>query len=344
MKFESTRKKVPPINFSQALFEGLAKDGGLYVPEELPLFDITSFSKEATLIDVAQEIITPFVDEPLKKEVVGICQRAFNFPIPLSVISKSTSILELYHGPTGAFKDVGARFLSECILKIGNGEKRTIIVATSGDTGGAVAGAFHGKPNIDVIILYPKGMISDFQEKQLTCWGNKVHAYKVNGTFDDCQRLVKEALLDKKWSKKNLTSANSINIGRILPQTIYYGWSALHYYNRNQRKPGFIIPSGNLGNSLAALWAKKMGFPIGEVILSFNANKSVVNYFETGKWTPQPTITTLANAMDVGNPSNMERLFLCPTKKSKRLLKRVKKIGIEFFVLIRPRPLTCGQI
>jgi threonine synthase len=309
MKFKSTRGKAPVLSFSEALFAGLASDGGLYVPENLPQFKATDFSCE-TLHDVAELILSKFiVDEPLTGQISQICKSAFNFPINLESLDESTSLLELYHGPTAAFKDVGARFLAECIVRLGGQKSLTVIVATSGDTGGAVAGAFHGKSKVNVVILFPKGMVSKFQEKQLTCWGENIRAFKVRGTFDDCQRLVKEAFRHSDWKKRNLTSANSINIGRILPQTVYYAWSALKHYKKSGHCPNFIIPTGNLGNALAALWAKKMGFPIGKIVFSCNTNKSVVDYYETGKLIPRPAVTTLANAMDVGSPSNMERLL-----------------------------------
>jgi len=216
-------------------------------------------------------------------------------------------ILELYHGPTCAFKDVGARFLAGCIEVMAQvtRKKRTIIVATSGDTGGAVAGAFHRRHGVEVIILFPKGRISPRQETQLCAWGDNVRAFAVEGTFDDCQKMAKEALLKGDW-----LSANSINLGRIFPQMIYYAVAALTLARRNPKSlpASFIIPSGNLGNSLAALWAKKIGLPIGPVHLALNANRTVLDYLMTGILEAHPTVATLANAMDVGNPSNLERL------------------------------------
>jgi threonine synthase len=310
MKFKSTREKSPAFEFSDALFAGLAPDGGLYVPEEFPSFETKGFSPAISLVELASKIMAPFIAEPsLKDSLKEICTRAFNFPIPVEKLDDSTSILELFHGPTAAFKDVGARFLAECISHLPSKITRTVIVATSGDTGGAVAGAFHKKKGINVIILYPQGMVSVFQEKQLTCWGDNVRAFSVRGNFDDCQRLVKGAFFESAWKPLNLVSANSINIGRILPQTIYYAQASLKYSDENKVWPNFIIPSGNLGNSIAAFWAKKMGFPIGKIILACNANHAVPDYFKTGKWQPQPTLNTVANAMDVGNPSNMERLL-----------------------------------
>ena len=224
-------------------------------------------------------------------------------------------MLELFHGPTSAFKDVGARFLANCMEVLAHEsahasrQKSSVIVATSGDTGGAVAAAFHQKSGIDVVILFPKGRISARQEAQLCAWGDNIRAFAVEGTFDDCQRIVKETLLapsaDRQW-----LSANSINLGRILPQMIYYAYASLLLHRRNSENalPEFVIPSGNLGNSLAALWCKKMGLPIGSIVLALNANQSVIEFMKTGAFKPSDTIATLANAMDVGNPSNLERM------------------------------------
>ena len=313
MKFISTRGKAPALGFSEALQAGLAPDGGLYVPEVFPKFADGDVADNLPLSAIAEKILTPFISgDPLADALHDICSKALNFPVPLETIDKETALLELFHGPTAAFKDVGARFLAECITRIkpSSDLPRTVMVATSGDTGGAVAAAFFGKPGTEVFILFPKGKISPRQEKQLTAWGGNIRAFAVQGDFDDCQRLVKEAFLNPEWKKRrSLISANSINIGRILPQTVYYAASSLTYRKRTGQEPGFVIPTGNLGNALAALWAKKMGFPVRSVTLALNANRSVLEYFETGKWTPRPTVTTLANAMDVGNPSNMERLI-----------------------------------
>ncbi len=314
MKYISTRGQSPMLTFSEALFAGLAADGGLYVPEKFPAFDVGSFPINASLSQVGELVLGGFVEEPsFKISLAEICHRTFNFPIPLEPLDDSTWMLELYHGATAAFKDVGARFLAESINVLGVKEPQTVMVATSGDTGSAVAGAFFRKASIEVVILFPKGRVSEVQQKQLTCWGENVKAFSVRGTFDDCQRIVKEAFLAPQWKKKNLISANSINVIRILPQMVYYIWASLKYYQKTGKKPGFIIPSGNLGNALAAIWAKKMNFPIGKIVLACNANRTVVDYFETGNWNPRPTLSTLANAMDVGNPSNMERLrYLYP--------------------------------
>ena len=312
MNFVSTRKTAPALVFGEAVVAGLAADGGLYVPEKFPLFDFKTFSSKLTLEQTAEKIILPFVEpDPLKIFLGDLCRDAFNFPIPVEKLDESNWMMELFHGPTAAFKDVGAQFLAGCISRIqktANRGPRTVMVATSGDTGGAVASAFHGKSGVEVMILFPKGMVSPFQEIQLTAWGGNIHAFKVRGTFDDCQRIVKEAFLDPRLKEKNLISANSINIGRILPQSVYYAWASVQHFEKSKKLVNFIVPTGNLGNGLAAIWAKKIGFPIGKIILACNANKTIPQYFKTGVWQPQPTQNTLANAMDVGNPSNFERL------------------------------------
>jgi threonine synthase len=221
-------------------------------------------------------------------------------------------VLELFHGPTAAFKDVGARFLARCLARLpaAAGRPRTVLVATSGDTGGAVAAAFHGQPGIEVAILFPKGRISARQEKQLTCWGSNVRSLAVRGDFDDCQRLVKAAFADPALrAHRELTSANSISLGRLLPQMTYYAAAAIWHLRSTGAAPGFVIPSGNVGNATACLWARELGLPIGEVVLATNANTVIPDYLAGGEWAPRATVPTLANAMDVGNPSNMERLF-----------------------------------
>ena len=316
MKFKSTRGNAPLVSISKAIDAGLAPDGGLYVPDFFPQYQGGDFSIEETL--------SPFFEgDPLAAELKKICESAFNFPIPLRKLRgklSGSAILELYHGPTAAFKDVGARFLAECQSRL-NQNQRTVLVATSGDTGGAVAAAFFGRKNFNVIILFPKGMVSARQLQQLTCWGGNVKAFAVKGTFDDCQRMAKEAFSDSWWqSNTTLTSANSINIGRLLPQMTYYARASIDYKKEFGKNPGFIIPSGNLGNAVASLWAKKMGFPIGKIIMATNANKNVSDYLQTGVYSPHTTINTLANAMDVGNPSNLERaIHLYPKIEDFRL-------------------------
>jgi threonine synthase len=311
MLYTSTRKTEKKIPISEAIVEGLAWDGGLFVPEKFPSFQFEEFGQGCTIPQIAARLLDPwFEGDSLHNGLSEISQNAFNFPIPLNWMGEDSALLELFHGPTAAFKDVGAQFLAECISRIPFNSKRIVLVATSGDTGGAVASAFYKKPNIEVVILFPKGKVSQRQEKQLTSWGDNVRAFSVLGDFDDCQRLVKEAFsAEKLKSERRLFSANSINIGRLLPQSVYYASASLEFWKQKKIKPGIIIPSGNLGNAVAALWAKKMGFPIREIVLATNCNPSITEYFRTGVWIPHPTVSTLANAMDVGNPSNMERLL-----------------------------------
>jgi threonine synthase len=220
-------------------------------------------------------------------------------------------VLELFHGPTAAFKDFGARFLAATLERIPRDDPRrlTILVATSGDTGGAVAAAFYDRPWVDVVVLYPRGLVSARQEKQLACWGRNVRTLAVAGTFDDCQRMVKDAFVDPVLAKSLLlSSANSINVGRLLPQMVYYARASLELQRSDGRPPNFVVPAGNLGNALACIWAREAGLPIGDIVLASNANLTVPEFLDGGEWRPRPSIATLASAMDVGNPSNMERL------------------------------------
>jgi threonine synthase len=311
----STRNPEHRVLLSQALANGIAPDGGLYVPERFPHFVARQFDEAMDLPEIGAQLLTPFAEgDPLATEIAAICKEAFDFPAPLVPLEQApapVSVLELFHGPTSAFKDFGARFLAACLERIRRGAqgKLTILVATSGDTGGAVAAAFHNRPGIEVIVLYPKGLVSERQAHQLSCWGGNVRTYAVKGTFDECQRMVKEAFLDPALAKTHqLSSANSINVGRLLPQMVYYAKAGLELWRQTGRRANFIIPSGNLGNSLACIWARHVGMPIGEIVLATNANQSVTEFLRTGEWAPKASIATLASAMDVGNPSNMERL------------------------------------
>ncbi len=312
MKFVSTRGGAP-VSIREAVRAGLAPDGGLYVPDALPVISLDDFASASSLAEIGAPLLAPFfaADPELASALPGICRSAFDFPIPLSAVPGRPRdfILELFHGPTAAFKDVGARFLARTMASERGDGLRTVIVATSGDTGGAVAAAFHRQPGIEVVILFPKGKVSPRQEYQLCAWGDNVRAFAVDGTFDDCQRIVKEALLDG-GSGRNWRSANSINLGRVLPQMTYYAQSSLARKRAapGSADPGFIIPSGNLGNALAALWAKRIGFPIGPIVLALNANRVIADFLATGVFRPLPTVATAANAMDVGNPSNLERV------------------------------------
>jgi threonine synthase len=315
MHYISTRKADHAVTLGEAIARGLAPDGGLYVPQEFPHFTARQFENDFELPQLGMRLLAPFAaGDPLADELPAICNEAFDFPAPLATLPNAPaplSVLELFHGPTGAFKDFGARFLAACMERIQRGQRRklTILVATSGDTGSAVAAAFHGKPWVDVAVLYPKGKVSDRQAQQLACWGGNVRTFAVNGTFDDCQRVVKEAFADPALAETHqLSSANSINVGRLLPQMVYFAKAGLELWRESGRRANFIVPTGNLGNALACIWARHVGVPIGEIVLATNANQSITEYLRTGEWAPRPSVATLANAMDVGNPSNMERL------------------------------------
>lgn len=312
MKFVSTQDATLSASASEAMSRGLAPDGHLYVPESFPTLRVEDFDGLDTLAEIGARLLRPFFEgDPLQDQLPEICAEAFDFPVPLRELTEDTSVLELFHGPTAAFKDIGARFLASCLSRI-NAEAEqplTILVATSGDTGGAVAAAFHGKPHVEVFILYPKGRVSYRQERQLTCWEGNITTFAVRGVFDDCQRLVKQAFAHPWWRKhRRLSSANSINIGRLLPQMVYYAASALWRHRRSGEAPSYVIPSGNVGNACACVWARECGLPIDQIVLATNANRTITEFLETGEWAPRPTVATIANAMDVGAPSNMERL------------------------------------
>ena len=316
MRFVSTRSPSSTAGFVEALERGLAPDGGLYVPSEWPSFSPATLATQAAgeptaaraLASLASSILMPFAaGSRLAPALAQVATEAFSFDAPLVPLEPGVSVLELFHGPTAAFKDFGARFLAASLARLRAAAKRplTILVATSGDTGGAVAAAFHGRAGLEVVVLYPKGLVSPLQERQLTCWGGNVRSFAVRGTFDDCQRLSKEMLLDRELrERRDLSTANSINLGRLLPQVVYYAAASL----AAGRTVSFVIPSGNLGNALACIWARRLGLPIGDIVLAHNANRTVPEFLQTGVWRPRASVATLANAMDVGNPSNMERL------------------------------------
>jgi threonine synthase len=315
MRFLSTRDGSHSVGLGAAISRGLSQDGGLYVPEVLPRLDIAGLAGCASLAELATRMLRPFAEGDVMADVLpAAAADAFCFPAPLVEIRGAAgplSVLELFHGPTAAFKDFGARFLAASLERIPRPDPRklTILVATSGDTGGAVASAFYDRPWVDVVVLYPRGLVSQRQEKQLACWGRNVRTLAVNGTFDDCQRMVKEAFVDPALARGlQLSSANSINVGRLLPQIVYYASSSLALSRVDGRAPSYIIPTGNLGNALACVWARELGFPIGEIVLASNANVTVPDFLRTGEWRPRASVATLASAMDVGNPSNVERL------------------------------------
>lgn len=314
MKYVSTRGGRP-VSLEEALLEGLAADGGLYVPERWPTYSPQQFAAIDTVADVAGIILRPFfAGSRLEGELAAIIDETFCFPIPtrtLDVEPGKASLLELFHGPTAAFKDVGARFLAACLgrLQRENPQPLTILVATSGDTGAAVASAFDRMPGMRVVVLFPQGRVSPRQERQLSCWGDNVLSLSVKGSFDDCQSSVKAMMSDADMRKTwRFSSANSINIGRLLPQCTYYAHASLRHFHATGRKPSFIVPTGNLGNGLACIVARHTGLPVGNIVLTTNANRLIADYLEGAEWLPRESVATLASAMDVGLASNMERL------------------------------------
>ena len=314
MRFASTRNSESTIGFGAALLQGLAPDGGLYVPNSWPRVEPESLAGFTDLPPLAAQLLAPFVaGDAFASVLPAVTGEAFNFPVPLVALPGDAplSVLELFHGPTAAFKDFGARFLAASMVRLRKPDARplTILVATSGDTGGAVAAAFHGKPGVEVAVLFPKGLVSPAQERQLTCWGGNVRSFAVRGRFDDCQRMVKQAFLDAELRQRmDLSSANSINLGRLLPQAVYYASTSLRLWRQTGASVSFVIPAGNLGNAMACLWARKIGLPVGRIVLAHNSNRTVPDYLESGTWRPRPSVATLASAMDVGDPSNMERM------------------------------------
>lgn len=312
MKYSSTRRGIASVPLGEAIRAGLAADGGLFIPETLP--PAVRLQPEGTLAALAAPVLAPFAQEDeLAADLPAICREAFNFPAPLVALPADGPawVLELFHGPTCAFKDFGARFLAACLDRLSAKAPGplTLLVATSGDTGGAVAAAFHRRRWAEVVLLYPKQLVSPRQAQQLSCWGDNVRTFAVNGTFDDCQGMVKAAFRDPELSsRRNFSSANSINIGRLLPQMTYYAHASVTIAADAGRPPNFIIPSGNLGNAAACMLARDIGLPIGEIVLATNANRTIADFLHTGEWRPRPSVPTLASAMDVGDPSNMERL------------------------------------
>lgn len=314
MRYLSTRGGGS-VGLDDALCKGIADDGGLFLPEQLPTFTEADFSTARTIPAVAGILLRPFFEgSALAADIDAILAETFSFPIPatpLPVPGRPVSLLELYHGPTAAFKDVGARFLAACLSRLEGDPSAplTILVATSGDTGGAVAAAFDQRPGMRVVVLFPDGRVSDRQAHQLSCWSDNVLSLKVQGSFDDCQAMVKAAMADAvRFAAQRFSSANSINIGRLLPQSTYYADASLRHYRETGNKPGFIIPTGNLGNAFACVMAREMGLPVGPIILATNANRTIADYFDSLQWLPRASLQTLASAMDVGDPSNMERL------------------------------------
>jgi threonine synthase len=309
MKWISTRGGSPPITFIDALFAGTAPDGGLYMParlEPLPAGTVDRL-RNADIVEIGTTVGAHILkDEITRQALEPLIREALDFPIPLVKVTDRISVLELFHGPTMAFKDVGARVQARLLHHFTDGTPLTILVATSGDTGSAVAQAFHRVPDSRVVVLYPEGQVSDVQEAQMASLGDNITALAVRGTFDDCQRLVKQAFADDDLrSHVWLTPANSINLGRLLPQVFYY--FILAALDGGQGLT-VSVPSGNFGNLTAGLIAKRIGLPIAQFVAATNVNDAVPEYLESGIYEPRPSIATVANAMDVGAPSNFERV------------------------------------
>lgn len=314
MNFYNIKDRSEVVSFKKATLQGLGKEKGLFVPEQLPQLSEDFFKniEKKTDLEIAITALYPFIENSLSAEKLSeIIDEVFSFKTPIVPILENTSILELFHGPTMAFKDVGARFMARCLGTFSDKQRPvTVLVATSGDTGSAVAHGFHNVEGVRVVILFPKGKVSPFQEFQMTSLGGNITAVEVEGTFDDCQFLVKQALHDDALNQKvTLSSANSINVARFLPQMLYY------FFAYKQLKPILkdkrwmvSVPSGNFGNLTAGLYAQTMGLPIGQFIASTNANDTFLRYVESGQYQPKPSVSTYSNAMDVGDPSNFVRV------------------------------------
>jgi len=330
MNYHSDKNLKVKARFSEALLASLAPDGGLWMPDKIPTFDDKAQAKMAAMsfADCAATLTRFFVDDSFSNaDIVRICRDVYDFDLPLKTASgeildpatpeiASEYFLELFHGPTLAFKDFAARFMGRAASHLmgQTQQKRTILVATSGDTGGAIGDAFLDQDGINVFILFPKGGVSLVQEQQLCTMGSassNVKAIAVDGTFDDCQQLVKDAFANKNLSQKhNLMSANSINVGRVIPQSFYYFWTSLQLKAAYlDKKIVYAIPSGNLGNLTGGLIARQMGAPIDRFVIGNNINNPFVDYLETSKYTPRPSVPTLSNAMDIGRPNNFPRIL-----------------------------------
>ena len=314
MQLYSTKNKDLVVDLKRAVFEGLPSDNGLYMPSSIPALPSSFFQAlpELDLAEIGYQVCKNLFGNTIPDEDLRtIVENAINFPSPVVRLDEQKTILELFHGPSLAFKDFGARFMAQLMSYFNQGEEQdlTILVATSGDTGGAVAAGFYKTPGIRVVILYPSGKVSPLQEKQLTALGHNITALEVDGTFDDCQALVKQAFLDQELRARiRISSANSINISRLIPQSFYYFDAYRQVANQN-REVVFCIPSGNFGNLTAGLLAYKMGLPIHHFIAATNSNDVVPAYLSSGNYEPRPSVRTLSNAMDVGNPSNFARMI-----------------------------------
>jgi len=333
MQYFSTNRQSPCVNFREAALKGQPDDRGLYFPVTIPKVS-AEFIKglsDRSNAEIAFEVMRPFADESIAGEkLYEICAETVNFAFPLVEISDRISSLELFHGPTLAFKDVGARFMSRCLKYFSEdvSTKTVVVVATSGDTGGAVAAGFHNVEGVEVVILYPRGKVSEVQERQLTTLGGNVTALEVDGVFDDCQALAKASLADSDIaSRVQLTSANSINIARWLPQQIYYFYALKQW--PHQDPPVISVPSGNFGNLASGVLAQSAGLPVKKFLAACNANDVVLRYLKSGAFEPKPAVETLSNAMDVGDPSNFVRILEILGNDRAKLLKDLEALSVS---------------
>jgi len=331
MKLYSTAGQSPNVDLHEAIFRGLPPDNGLYMPESIPVLpkEFIDNLDQKSIQEIAFAVCKNLLGDDLTDaELTAIISKSITFEAPIVALEKGTEVLELFHGPSMAFKDFGARFMAAIMSHYlqKNKQEIRILVATSGDTGGAVAQGFYDTPGISVTILYPKGKVSDIQEKQLTTLGKNVTALEIDGTFDDCQALVKQAFLDQELrSKFNLASANSINISRLIPQSFYYFSAYAQAKKKGNKLPiVFAVPSGNFGNLSAGIMAYKMGLPIKAFVAATNVNKIVPDYLQLGAYEPKPSQETISNAMDVGNPSNFVRMQILAGGALEEIKKLVK--------------------
>lgn len=335
MKYYSLNKQAPEVDFASAATHGQAPDKGLYFPREIPqlpkdfIRDIRQFSKE----EIGVQVMQPYIGKsiPLEK-LYSIVAETIDFDFPLVRIDDNISSLELFHGPTLAFKDVGARFMSRCLGYFNQNKKQktTVLVATSGDTGGAVANGFLGVEGVEVIILYPSGKVSPIQELQLTTCGQNIKALEVNGSFDDCQAIVKQLFTDRELNEKlTLTSANSINVARWLPQQLYYFYAYQQWLQTHDEAPVICVPSGNFGNICAGILAYNSGLPVKHFIAATNANDEIPKYLDSGIYHPQQAVATISNAMDVGNPSNFVRIMEIFHQQLPELKKHISSASVS---------------
>ena len=349
MRFFSTNKRIKKISLKQVLLSGLASDGGLFMPAGFPKLPKVFFQhlKKNSFQKIAGKVARQFISEIPTKALSRIIAQSFNFSAPLRYLKDNVYILELFHGPTMAFKDFGARFLSRAMGQFLKSTKQplNIIVATSGDTGSAVASGFFKVPNIRVFILYPSGKVSPLQEKQLTTYGHNITAIEVKGSFDDCQKLAKQVLADKELNRSmKFSSANSINFGRLLPQSFYYFWAVAQLQKKGvHQSPVIVVPSGNFGNLFAGLMAKKMGLPIKKFVAATNGNNVVPKYLQTGLFRPAKSKHTISNAMDVGNPSNFARMQNMYHNKHRLMAKDIAAFSISDSQTRQTIKATCWQ-